>query len=273
MAKRKKAIMYTRKGFTLIELLVVIAIIALLVAILMPTLQRAKRQAKAVACQSNLHQWAIVFKMYAGENDGYFWSGDMRRGGWKQYCWIYPLQPYYHDEAKIRFCPMATKLRVDGAADPFAAWGPVPQTQKDCSSYGMNNWACNPLPEVKFIHGREATKDNWRNAYVEGAANIPLFLDCAFVEGKPYDFDVPPEYDGDIATWGVSALQMKRFCLNRHNGYVNAVLLDFSVRKIGLKELWTLKWHRSFNTAGPWTKAGGVVLEEWPQWMRGFKDY
>jgi hypothetical protein len=42
---------------------------------------------------------------------------------------------------------------------------------------------------------------------------------------------------------------------------------------VGLKELWTLKWHRSFNTAGPWTKAGGVSPEDWPEWIRPFKDY
>ncbi len=98
-------------GFTLIELLVVIAIIALLMAILMPALQRVKKQAKAVACQSNLHQWAVVFEMYSGQNDGYFWSGDFNRGGWEQYGWIEPLRPYYSNEKKIRFCPTATKLR------------------------------------------------------------------------------------------------------------------------------------------------------------------
>lgn len=52
-------------GFTLIELLVVIAIIALLLAILMPALQRVKRQAKTVACQANLGQWGIIWSMYS----------------------------------------------------------------------------------------------------------------------------------------------------------------------------------------------------------------
>lgn len=59
-------------GFTLIELLVVIAIIALLMAILMPALQRVRKQARTVACQSNLHQWSLIWSMYTQEHDGYF---------------------------------------------------------------------------------------------------------------------------------------------------------------------------------------------------------
>jgi prepilin-type processing-associated H-X9-DG protein len=66
---------------------------------------------------------------------------------------------------------------------------------------------------------------------------------------------------------------MRRVCFNRHDGFVNALFLDFSARKVGLKELWTLKWHRSYDTAGPWTLAGGVLPSDWPAWMRSFKDY
>ncbi len=49
--------------------------------------------------------------------------------------------------------------------------------------------------------------------------------------------------------------------------------MDGSVRKVGLKELWTLMWSRHFLTTGPWTKTGGVKPEDWPQWMRKFRDY
>jgi hypothetical protein len=48
---------------------------------------------------------------------------------------------------------------------------------------------------------------------------------------------------------------------------------DASVRRTGLKELWTLKWHKEFDTSNRWTKGGGVQPEDWPQWMRRFKDY
>jgi len=64
--------MQKRKGFTLIELLVVIAIIAVLMAILMPALQRVKKQARAIICRNNLKQYGLASKMYLGDWDGNF---------------------------------------------------------------------------------------------------------------------------------------------------------------------------------------------------------
>jgi prepilin-type processing-associated H-X9-DG protein len=63
------------------------------------------------------------------------------------------------------------------------------------------------------------------------------------------------------------------FCIDRHQGAINVLFWDRTVRKIGLKELWTLKWRPQFDTANRWTKAGGVQPEDWPAWMRTFKDY
>ncbi|MHC4567340.1 MAG: prepilin-type N-terminal cleavage/methylation domain-containing protein, partial [Planctomycetota bacterium] len=97
-----------RRGFTLIELLVVIAIIALLLAILMPALSRVKRQARATACQMNLHHWAVIWSMYTGDNDGSFPDGVRRVDGKQVGHWLFAAEPYYKDEA-IRWCPMAYK--------------------------------------------------------------------------------------------------------------------------------------------------------------------
>ena len=71
-----------RCGFTLMELLVVIAIIALLVSILMPSLQSAKRLARLAVCQSNMHSIAIGNGQYMTDNDGFSVHG---RENWSAY--------------------------------------------------------------------------------------------------------------------------------------------------------------------------------------------
>ena len=104
-----------REAFTLIELLVVIAIIALLMAILMPALQRVKKQAAAVACQSHLHQWGLIWAMYTQDHDGYFPTAVLSRRDL--------VKDYHKDtDQKITLCPRATKLYTEGALPPFGAW-------------------------------------------------------------------------------------------------------------------------------------------------------
>lgn len=246
--------MNKHSAFTLVELLVVIAIIALLMSILMPALGRIRQQAKAVLCESHLRQWGLVFSMYTNDNDGYFMNGkvdpsspywwEAGGGGGMGSWWFIILQPYYKD-AEIRLCPMATKTYDEGGRVPFGAWL---TWLGDPGSYGPNGYIINPPPEEDFILGRP-TKDNWKQINVKGAYNIPLLLDAMWVDAWPLHTDIPQE----VVDWfadepGVD--EMRRFCMDRHNGHANALFFDCSVRKVPLKCLWKLKWHRAFDING-----------------------
>jgi prepilin-type N-terminal cleavage/methylation domain-containing protein len=97
--------LYRQKAFTLIEVLVVIAIIALLMSILTPALSKSKRQAKAVLCLSNLHQWGLAWKMFLDKHNGRFDSD--------YHLWYVEMVPYYQNR-KLLLCPEATKTWEQG---------------------------------------------------------------------------------------------------------------------------------------------------------------
>jgi prepilin-type N-terminal cleavage/methylation domain-containing protein/prepilin-type processing-associated H-X9-DG protein len=82
------------RGFTLIELLVVIAIIAILAALLLPALARAKSKASAVQCLSQMRQIGLATTMYANENDGWLPRSSHSAMAYGQLPWGYALVPY-----------------------------------------------------------------------------------------------------------------------------------------------------------------------------------
>ena len=272
--------MVKRKGFTLIELLVVIAIIALLMAILMPALQRVKKQANTVACLSLLNQWGKFFLMYTDEYNGKLMEGFSGSASGNNR-WCKAMGEYYKWDSDLTCCPTATKpwFNEDGSDNGLqgtflgatTAWGyyqnsgwPVPVK----GSYGINGWCNNPDPG--FSHSGKPEENHWRTPHVKQAGFVPLFMAAQRYNVWPEHTDPPPNFDGQ--NWS-GQTHMGRVALNRHTGFINSLFLDWSARKVGLKELWTLKWHRAFNTTGPYTLAGGAIASDWPDWLRNFKDY
>jgi prepilin-type N-terminal cleavage/methylation domain-containing protein/prepilin-type processing-associated H-X9-DG protein len=264
------------KGFTLIELLVVIAIIALLMAILLPTLQRVKNQAKATKCQAILRQWGLTFSMYTADNDGKFFHYFLDERTFT------PLLAYCSDMNDLLLCPMATRIIPNQRpmqlwlGDKSAAWSHRRFYTIELlrGSYGLNGHVCDPGPESD--PGPISYENMWATSHVEGPGNVPVLTDCRYSSVWSRDTDAPPECEDLYPpyNWTVfGGSRMWLVCTDRHNGGINGLFMDWSVRKAGLKELWTLKWSRRFDTANEWTRAGGVRPEDWPEWMRNFKDY
>ena len=272
--------MHRHKGFTLIELLVVIAIIALLMAILMPALQRVKQLAKSTACAANLKSWGNYFLMYTKDYDGKFQAGIATpdRMGHMNY-WFNVLRPYYQSSRKVICCPTATKPLVDDAGqstgkfNTFSAWGKFYGEGYDpdgeYGSYGINGWVEDPPANKDEIYGLSAS-NCWRTVAVSRTGYIPLMMDALRFNLYPIETDTPPQTEDEA--WMADNM-IRRACIDRHNGFINMSFLDWSVRKVGLKELWTQKWHKTYNQAGPYTLAGGFTSDQWPEWMRKFKEY
>ena len=261
MVKRKM-------GFTLVELLVVISIIAILMGILFPVLSKARQQAKTVICQSNLKQWGLVIEAYTSANNGHFFGDfkdkdEKKKGWWND--WIEILRPTYVKKGGITCCPMATKTKANGREGIFCAWN---DEEGDYGSYGLNAWLWDIAEEAVLPSERERY---WRVTTVEGStANIPIFLDSIAITACPDNTSVAPKYSGEcdpnLDPNGPLTEQMKPFCISRHSlGMTNCLFMDSSVRPVGLKELWKLKWHRKFDT--------NAVPPVWPEWMKSFKDY
>lgn len=130
-------------GFTLIELLVVISIIALLVAILVPSLSQAREQAKRVVCLSNLRQIGVGIQIYTQTYDDYVFQGmylnngqfrvySPRRAevGWGGFGYLWTSKII--DAGEVFFCPSQKFFRYEDSA---ASWYASTHESISCS-YG-----------------------------------------------------------------------------------------------------------------------------------------
>jgi prepilin-type N-terminal cleavage/methylation domain-containing protein len=263
------------KAFTLIELLVVIAIIALLLAIILPGLRKAKDQAKRVVCMSNLNQWGKIWGMFLTDNNNHFmegWFGVESRSTQ----WMVVIPDYMDDYGHtIWTCPFADDIRKcvydkDGSpsscvytSDPMdsltftSPWGYITAMQHtgydttagDYGSYGLNSFMYNIPEGANAFYGDEIY---WKKSTIgEVSTNtVPVFGDAMWCEIWPQSSDRPIS-NPDGIVWG--GINMTAASIDRHNDQKSNhwLLLDLSVRKVMIKELWQLNWHRNWTKEEP----------------------
>jgi len=259
-------------GYTLPELLVTISVIAGLMAISLPPMQHVRKQARTIGCQSNQRQWGVGFTI----DDGPVSYLDKFQPFLRTYMDYNKMagNSLRTDANDIYLCPSAKKIgrpvlslapeylkleAWDGSKS--RAWAYKFMGHLFTSSYSVNT-------AQEDIRMRKAiSKDK--------PSEVPILFDSTFsLTGLVESDDPPPQYD-DMPR-GIPTYKDTRacgICIDRHNGGINILFMDASARKVGLKELWTLSWNNQFNKTGPWTKAGGVQVQDWPEWMRKFKDY
>jgi hypothetical protein len=285
--------MKSSNTFTKKDIVVALVCFIFLLANIAAVSEGGRKRAKEAVCLSNLMKWGQIFQAYTADNDGFFHAREVGTTYGYSRMWPYVYKPYYIDKM-MRFCPTAANPRL--TTGPFGTWNygvssyfpidpsllmpnereydPRTGTIRDgyyTGSYGFNRF-------VENMKGGSFSTDPayWRRADVKGGDKAPVLLDCQYLYYYASSTAEPPAYDG-----GYTTPEMHYICINRHTGYINAVFLDFSARKVGLKELWTLKHSRTFDTCGPWTICGfggdaqacAAAWDAAAPWMKDFPEY
>jgi len=154
--------------------------------------------------------------------------------------------------------------------------GPATDEFRVSCSYGFNGWLFQPpggplTAMEKFEALRSSQGPSYTNFFMlRDTARVPVLLDCTYYSSSPTP--------GHSASAVVVGGPMERFYMDRHSQHINCLFFDWSVRKVGLKELSTLKWYVGLQRRRrAWTHVADVTLNKWlrtrPVWKREYKRW
>lgn len=160
--------MQMERAFTLVELLVAIALIAILAALLLPALQRAKESSRNVQCLNNLRQWGLATQLYAAENTEYLPpdgtpnpSDNSTNNGWYIQLPQVMNLPRYHD----------MPWRTNAASEPAPSIWICPKNQRRSNGNNLFHYCLN-----ENVNGTGAGNRPVRISFIrQPAATVWLF--------------------------------------------------------------------------------------------------
>lgn len=251
-------------GFTLIELLVVISIIAMLLAILMPALGMVKEKARALVCTTNNRTLNQAYHLYLVESDNKFipYYDSNSAAGVSGNLWMNSISSMIEDVKANRYCPVANESRIGeislntatfpGAGDYKVPWTWNGVDGKMYGSYTMNGWLYGPDDPYGKQH---PALDFTSPSSVKRASSVPVFCDGIWSDGWPRDIDNiynqvksdPEKLKSGVFVHGLNN-NMGRVCVDRHGMRISVSFFDGHAKLVKLEELWTLQWHRGFDS-------------------------